>query len=831
MLQPNKNKKIVSKQKPTTSEAFLADNFNLDIKAYKNIRKKYESTASNVTQLLDPSGVTGYPGVAFAAMDLIDKPNLENLGKLGLNTLGALPGLGKAKFAINLSKKAGKLTKTEKVFEKVGNVARQLNKPLEKLATSNIPVVNSVAKSITKADNAISKTITNAVKPKTLLAKNTKDLSKIQKYNIATDALDIANAGSDLYSVYKGVKDNKKSNTIIKKEIPVNNTDNNYSIDMDNKVNTNNKVTTTNKDIAMNTEKITPKDKNNTTKPNATKPLQLKAPIAKYQQGVQDGKSGKWGDRIYYKFPPTKPEDYENVETHHTDVVHRTPEYQNYMKKQKTPIKPVVKAALGAALSIGSAVAGPLITGIAGIINAKKQKKEAKKLQIANQTTNFNQAMIEQDMYSDQFDYSNMNDLPVYSKGGKMGKPMLKKGGVISPTSKLSTTGELDAVGGDLVPISNNAEIVVGNTHKEKKIDNSYGVTLSKNNEPIVNVENKEVIVDNNLVFSDKLKKGNETFAKVALKLNSKIGELENKGKKLIKPNQIFANNRTIEGLKNKNQMLFAEQDAMKKNKIGNKEETVNVSNGIVPMAANGTDVDSIEEPKMNLVANLAPLLIDNIANAFINKNTPKVPKPLLNRAPILDTRMNVNPQLAEINNSVTSSNKFIENNTNNSGVARANITANNLKSAELKSNVLAQKQQAERQGENQQKQIFANVSASNNALTDQYNQAVYDQKVQKNNNTSANITNAVEDFSAVKQNYLTRQSEDDTIDLSLSNDPTGEKSRSYLKVAKTMRPSTKALIKANMINSIGKGTKVNPFAENLNKQFNTTDNVFMKKR
>jgi hypothetical protein len=504
-------------------------------------------------------------------------------------------------------------------------------------------------------------------------------------------------------------------------------------------------------------------------------------------------------------------------ETVGVNKIRRTGERAVKTLKTTNKTKPVVKAFAGAAIG---AVAGPLISGITGIIASNKARKEAKALEKENEATNFNQTMIEQSIYDDQFAYNNKNDLPVYSKGGKINKPM-------PIPSKPSTTGKLDAVGGDLVPISNNAELVVGNKHSEKKIDNSYGVTLSKNNEPIVNVEDKEVVVNNNLVFSDKLKKGKETFAQIALKLNNRIGELEDKSKQLVKPNQIFANNRTIEGLKKKNEMLFAEQDAIKKSKIGNTEETVNVTNGKVPMAKDGLDIDSIPEPKMNLAANLAPLLIDNIANLIINKNTPKVPKPLLNRAPILDTRINANPQLAEINSSLSSNNKFIENNTNNSGVARANITANNLKGAEMKSNVLAQKQQGERQAENQQKQIVYNNSVSNNALIDQYKQDVYTQRVQKNNNTSANITNAVEDFTAVRKDYLTRQSEDDLIDLSLSNDPTGEKSRSYGKVAKTMRPSTKALIKANMINFNNKRNASNPFTPLLSKTFNS--NVFSK--
>lgn len=476
---------------------------------------------------------------------------------------------------------------------------------------------------------------------------------------------------------------------------------------------------------------------------------------------------------------------------------------------QPKRIKPVKKALTGAAIA---SIASTGIGLVTSLIGQNKAKKEAEKAQALASSNNFNTAMQEQDIYADKFKNDNINDLPVYDNGGKLN------------TNSSSTTGKYDTVGGDLVPISDNAEVVDGNTHKEKDIDNSYGVTLSEDGEPIANVEDKEVVVDNNLVFSDKLKKGNRTFASIALDVNSKIGELQSKNKGLVRPNEKFANERTIQGLEKLNENLFKEQELVKANTYGTEDEMIDVVDGTVPVAENGmrinkknfledpvTDTSGIGVREGTFGSDLAPMLADNVANFFLAKNAPAPPKPIMRRTPILDTRVNVNPQLANVANAVASSNETVRANTNNSNVARANITATNLKGAEATNNIYASKEKAERQLQNEQvKALTANANA-NAELDSEYQNDVRDDRLQRSSALSKNITNLTEDIKAVRQNEIQKDSDDTLITLGLLDDPTGEKGRTFSRLGRSMNAKSKALYVKEL-------ERMKKFNENKNK-------------
>ena len=471
--------------------------------------------------------------------------------------------------------------------------------------------------------------------------------------------------------------------------------------------------------------------------------------------------------------------------------------------------KTVKKALTGAAIA---SIASTGIGLVTSLIGQNKAKKEAEKAQALAYTNNFNNAMQEQDIYANKFKNDNINDLPVYDNGGKLN------------TNSSSTTGKYDTVGGDLVPISDNAEVVDGNTHKEKDIDNSYGVTLSEDGEPVANVEDKEVVVDNNLVFSDKLKKGNRTFASIALDVNSKIGELQSKNKGLVRPNEKFANERTIQGLEKLNENLFKEQELVKANTYGTEDEMIDVVDGTVPVAENGmrinkknfledpvTDTSGIRVREGTFGSDLAPMLADNIANFFLAKNAPAPPKPIMRRAPIIDTRVNINPQLANVANAVASSNETVRANTNNSNVARANITATNLKGAEATNNIYASKEKAERQLQNEQvKALTANANA-NAELDSEYQNDVRDDRLQRSSALSKNITNLTEDIKAVRQNEIQKDSDDTLITLGLLDDPTGEKGRTFSRLGRSMNAKSKALYVKEL-------ERMKKFNENKNK-------------
>ena len=476
---------------------------------------------------------------------------------------------------------------------------------------------------------------------------------------------------------------------------------------------------------------------------------------------------------------------------------------------QPKRIKPVKKALSGAAIA---SIASTGIGLVTSLIGQNKARKEAEKAQALASTNNFNTAMQEQDIYADKFKNDNINDLPVYDNGGKLN------------TNSSSTTGKYDTVGGDLVPISDNAEVVDGNTHKEKDIDNSYGVTLSEDGEPVANVEDKEVVVDNNLVFSDKLKKGNRTFASIALDVNSKIGELQSKNKGLVRPNEKFANERTIQGLEKLNENLFKEQELVKANTYGTEDEMIDVVDGTVPVAENGmrinkknfledpvTDTSGIGVREGTFGSDLAPMLADNVANFFLAKNAPAPPKPIMRRAPILDTRVNVNPQLANVANAVASSNETVRANTNNSNVARANITATNLKGAEAANSIYASKESAERQLQNEQVKALTANANTNAELDSEYQNDVRDDRLQRSSALSKNITNLTEDIKAVRQNEIQKDSDDTLVTLGLLDDPTGEKARTFARLGRNMNTKNKMI-------ALKEFERMKKFNENKNK-------------
>lgn len=448
--------------------------------------------------------------------------------------------------------------------------------------------------------------------------------------------------------------------------------------------------------------------------------------------------------------------------------------------------KRVPKAAFGAAISAGVGV----LSSVYSSIQANKEAKKARRAAYDN--TMREGDMIQQDYLLD-YNQNLQDDLPVYALGGD-----------IPNTNTPSTTGKYDTVGGELNPISSSAAVVQGNTHKEKTIDNSYGVTLLDKGEPVVNVEDKEVIVDNDMVFSDKLKKGNSTYADIAFATNSRIGELEKSINSTSSPAEKFSAERTIEGLKRSNIELFAQQELAKANTTDG-DDTVDVVDNSVPVAQLGTRIPnrykgpystieddpsyqnktddvyaSIPERKDTMAQDLIPMLADNLGNAIMTNTAPKPARPTKRVAPMVDTRINANPALADINSTIQSNNSIIQGNTSNSAVARSSMTANNLKGASARGNILAQKEAQERTLRNAQSAAVADNYNVNAEQTDDYNDAVLDRSLQINSANSKNINNVMSNINAVKQKELEQRKDDDIFMLDLMDDQTGDKKRVF---------------------------------------------------
>jgi len=497
---------------------------------------------------------------------------------------------------------------------------------------------------------------------------------------------------------------------------------------------------------------------------------------------------------------------------------------------------PVVGPLVSAGMAAGSAI-------WQASDDKKAQRKAEREAQEQADLATINESTINQNTVANRALVNNLRDLPVYSKGGGIGSTSkIKKyaeGASIQNTNESSSMGNLDAVGGDLIPISDNAEVVSGNTHKENKIDGSYGVTLSANGQPVANVEDKEVVVDNDLVFSDKLKKGNRTFADIALDVNTKIGELQSKLKEAKNNAEKFSIQRTIQGLEKANQNLFNEQEVVKNNTVGDKQETVEVTDGIVPKGAKGMRIDSDLKPIGNVpmrsgnipittsmksinrpytgtyeqdlkglnrknttadtFTSIAPLLADNISNAILAGKTPGPVKPTIRKANIIDTSVNVNPQLAKISKAVQSSNDFTRGNTSNSAVARANMTATNIKGAELMGDVYAKKEETERGLRDRQAGYVTDAYNTNAALKDEYAMAVQDFGREKTDAFSKNINNAVSNYQAVKQSQLQDAKSEDELTLGAMDDPTGEKLRRLKRLGKSYSDKNRLMLLTEM--------------------------------
>jgi hypothetical protein len=192
MLQPKKSnpnqktKRLIPKSKVPTS-------YDVDWDAVRSVN---DNVAVQTAKIFDPTGITSYPDVYYAAKDLSEgKGSWE---ELSLNVLGALPMIGKAKTIFRLAK-AAKASKTIKSTKKVAKVVEEVASKLNKVTNpANI-------KPLIKSKSTIS---------------SSKQIGKADVKNIAIDLLDIGNVSADATSVVKaGVKATEQSFPIDKNKV------------------------------------------------------------------------------------------------------------------------------------------------------------------------------------------------------------------------------------------------------------------------------------------------------------------------------------------------------------------------------------------------------------------------------------------------------------------------------------------------------------------------------------------------------------------------------------------------------------------------------------
>ena len=547
-----------------------------------------------------------------------------------------------------------------------------------------------------------------------------------------------------------------------------------------------------------------------------------------------------------------------------------------------------------------------------GMSSARKAQKEQAR-QLKQQELDAINAQYSQAKANDYNTYNNTNtfgdnNVEYYANGGEVEanslpnsapnlSPMqmaeiqksLTQNGGLAPQMPVSNGG-YQTKGGNLVPIGDGVEEAVGNQHNEEKIDGVSGIQLSKNGEPVAEIENKEVVVDGDTVFSHQLKyDGKQSYADKMRKITAKRNKLE-KEQNTAKDRRIKNTiERKLAGLNMAEEALFTHQEHRKyaegikvadsfafggklpkfsnggnvftdtnngkKYRLVNgkkqyfidfdpiktaKEEEIKLNTAlnkkdvdwnastlnIQPLATTGAGevakakavaratAGVVSIPGAGEVANavgaakgattagtttagaaakgigsqigstalqLAPMLIDNIGNFLLTKNTPKLPTPLLNKVEHLETKVNVNPQLAEIRRTNKAVKDNILFNTSNSNNAKNNLVATALAGNRQANEILGGKENQEialKNADHQNKQMVANT---NNATMNEHKFRQYQRSNDINSQYSANLADLSKDIgNVITSNKLDKQFDANTL-ANLADDKLGEKAAIYI--------------------------------------------------
>ena len=541
------------------------------------------------------------------------------------------------------------------------------------------------------------------------------------------------------------------------------------------------------------------------------------------------------------------------------------------------------------------------LSSIIGMFQAKKAQKEQEK-QLKKQELATINAQYSQTRSNDYNTYNNTNtfgdnNVEYYAKGGEVESnslpnsapklsPMqmaeiqksLTQNGGIAPQMPISNGG-YQTKGGNLVPIGDGVEEAVGNYHNEETIDGVSGIQLSKNGEPVAEIENKEVVVDGDTVYSHQLKyDGKQSYADKMRKITAKRNKLE-KEQNTTKDKRVKNTiERKLAGLNMAEEALFTHQEHRKYAegiavansfafggkipKFSNGGNVYTDTNGkkyrlvngkkqyfidfdpiktakeeeiALNTALNKKDVDwNASTPKMldndknnipdlvqapsavnaptmqplataraevgtgttsaatatakgigsqigNAALQLAPMLIDNIGNLLLTKSTPKLPVPLLNKVEHLETKVNVNPQLAEIRRTNKAVKDNILFNTSNSNNAKNNLVATALAGNRQANEILGGKENQEialKNADHQNKQMVANT---NNATMNEYRFRDYQRSNDIRSQYSANLADLSKDINnVITSNKLDKQFDANTL-ANLADDKLGEKAAVYI--------------------------------------------------
>ena len=202
-----------------------------------------------------------------------------------------------------------------------------------------------------------------------------------------------------------------------------------------------------------------------------------------------------------------------------------------------------------AGLSTGNPIiagAAGLVGGIAGVIQAKKKKKDFQEKQLQKLGMFKNQMMDDSNMRYQQFNQQSINSLKTYAKGGST-QPLYEA------EDKEVIVGQ--DVQGNVNQIASNVHEVQGKTHDEYNPNSINGTG--------------EDIQGGDFVFSDSLTpNGKQSFAELAFKIGKQKGKNEIKLSKMKGTDYIFKNTyqANIQKADNDIQQLAQIQESMKEN-------------------------------------------------------------------------------------------------------------------------------------------------------------------------------------------------------------------------------------------------------------------------
>ena len=163
--------------------------------------------------------------------------------------------------------------------------------------------------------------------------------------------------------------------------------------------------------------------------------------------------------------------------------------------------------------------------------------------------------------------------------------------------------------------------------------------------------------------------------------------------------------------------------------------------------------VNQVNTNANNSTISLLPYVTDNITNAILNEQLPKIPKPNLFNPTYVNPNINVNTQLNDIERGRRTANESLKNNTSNSSILRSNMLDLYNKSQSLRNEVFADKNNKELNITMGNTNTANQAKQYNNQLIDRFNTDNMQRSQDYNTNISKNVANLQEDNYKV-QNY-----------------------------------------------------------------------------